>query len=286
MLMPANNIHQQSELRWPGNTPERVSGQRAFTLLEMLIVLVIIAILAGLALPHIRGNTESVAINAACRQLVADLSLARQRAISQRSTVAVVFISPDIFNINLGGWGPNELEEIKRLQGGVYTHYALYQYRKVGEQPGTRDSEGYITEWKSLPDKTFIDPNEFTKDRLNLNQSAGFRVHPGNVQPQFRFPFSSSPPLQIGPNGLPYIAFDHEGRCITVDRDETGVGTMAGDRYLNVARGAILFTRESDGRVLESNYEAQQVPPFNATNNIIYVNALTGRAKRQELQLQ
>jgi prepilin-type N-terminal cleavage/methylation domain-containing protein len=276
--MRANNIRPQ---------PSHTSRRAAFTLLEMLIVLVIIAILAGLALPHIRGNTESVAINAACRQLVADLSLARQRAISQRSTVAVVFISPDVFNINLGGgWAPNERDEIKRLQGGVYTHYALYQYRKVGEQPGTRDSEGYITEWKSLPDKTFIDPNEFTKDRLNLNQSAGFRVHPGNVQPQFRFPFSSSPPLQIGPNGLPYIAFDHEGRCITVDRDETGVGTMAGDRYLNVARGAILFTRESNGSVLESNFEAQQVPPFNATNNIIYVNALTGRAKRQELQLQ
>jgi prepilin-type N-terminal cleavage/methylation domain-containing protein len=280
MLMRANNIRLQ---------PGRMSRRGAFTLLEMLIVLVIIAILAGLALPHIRGNTESVAINAACRQLVADLSLARQRAISQRSTVAVVFISPDVFDPTLlssPGLTANEIAEIKRLQGGVYTHYALYQYRKVGEQPGTRDSEGYITEWKSLPDKTFIDPNEFTKDRLNLNQSAGFRVHPGNVQPQFRFPFSSSPPLQIGPNGLPYIAFDHEGRCITVDRDETGVGTMAGDRYLNVARGAILFTRESDGSVQQSNFEAQQVPPFNATNNIIYVNALTGRAKRQELQLQ
>jgi prepilin-type N-terminal cleavage/methylation domain-containing protein len=275
--MNTSRPHQKSEAR----------RARAFTLLEMLIVLVIIAILAGLALPHIRGNTESVAINAACRQLVADLSLARQRAISQRSTVAVVFISPDVFNINLGGpWTANELDEIKRLQGGVYTHYALYQYRKVGEQPGTRDSEGYITEWKSLPDKTFIDPDEFTKDRLNLNQFAGFRVHPGNVQPQFRFPFSSSPPLQVGPNGLPYIAFDHEGRCITVDRDETGAGSMAGDRFLNVARGAILFTREPDGSVVQSNFEAQQVPPFNATNNIIYVNALTGRAKRQELQLQ
>jgi prepilin-type N-terminal cleavage/methylation domain-containing protein len=268
--MNTSRLHQKPEAR----------RRRAFTLLEMLIVLVIIAIIAGLALPHMRGNTESVAINAACRQLVADLSLARQRAISQRSTVAVVFISPDVFDINLGGpWTANERDEIKRLQGGVYTHYALYQYRKVGEQPGTRDSEGYITEWKSLPDKTFIDPDEFGSDSF-------FKVSGNNLRPQFRFPFSTSARLNFPTKGFPYIAFDHEGRCITVDRDETGIGSMAGDRFLNVARGAILYTRELDGSIQMSNFEAQQVPPFNATNNVIYVNALTGRAKREELQLQ
>ena len=99
----------------------RVAPCRAFTLLEMLIVLVIIAIIAGLALPNIRGNAESVAINAACRQLVADFSYARQRAISQRSTVAVVFLSTDILGPDLlgGNLSLNEQAEIKRLQAGV-----------------------------------------------------------------------------------------------------------------------------------------------------------------------
>ena len=57
-----------------------------FTLLEMMVVLVIIALIVGLALPHIRGHSESVAVDAASRQLVEDLSYARQRAIAQRST--------------------------------------------------------------------------------------------------------------------------------------------------------------------------------------------------------
>ena len=258
------------------------SRPAAFTLLEMLIVLVLIAILAGLALPHIRGNTESAAINAACRQLVADLSYARQRAISQRSTVAVVFIPPEVFDIDLSGnFTANERAEIRRLQGGVYTHYALYQYRKVGEQPGTRESDGYITEWKSLPEKTFI-PREM------FETTPFFKISPNNQQPKFRFPFSSSTHLQLDrPYSFPYIAFDHEGRCIVVERDETGAGTVIpGDRLLNVARGAILFTRDQYGGVAEANYEVQEIPPFNATNNVIRVDVLTGRTRRVELQLQ
>ena len=257
--------------------------RRAFTLLEMLIVLVIIAIIAGLALPHIRGNTESVAINAACRQLVADLSYARQRAISERSTVAVVFVSPEILGTDLlsgGSLTAKERAEIKRLQGGVFTHYALYQYRRVGEQPGTRGTDGYITEWKSLPDKTFIDPDEFS-------QNTFFKYSQSNPQPKFRFPFSTSPAVDFGSSGFPYVAFDHEGRCITVDRDETGAGSMRGDRYLNVARGAVLVTRDNNGVINSiSDYEVTQVPPLNATNNVIHVNALTGRAQRLETKLQ
>jgi len=273
-------MNTRPEISSPGVS--RAVSRRAFTLLEMLVVLVIIAIIAGLALPHIRGNTESVAINAACRQLVADLSYARQRAISQRSTVAVVFISPDILGTDLlgGSLSPNEKAEVRRLQGGVFTHYALYQYRRVGEQPGTRGTDGYITEWKSLPDKTFIDTNEF-------NQNTFFQVSPSNLKPKFRFPFSSSPSVSFDFSGFPYIAFDHEGRCITVDRDETGAGSLSRDGFLNVARGAILVTRDGNGVVQTiSDYEVTEVPPRNATNNIIYVNALTGRAKRLEVGLQ
>ncbi len=256
----------------------------AFTLLEMLVVLVIIAIIAGLALPHIRGNSESVAINAACRQLVADFSYARQRAISQRSTVAVVFVSPEILGTDLlgGNLSANEKAEVRRLQGGVYTHYALYQYRRVGEQPGTRETDGYITEWKSLPDKTFIDPDEFN------GNSTFFKYSSSNSKPKFRFPFSSSPPLSFRFNGLPYVAFDHEGRCITVDRDETGAGSVVTIPYeLNVARGSIFVSRDANGVVNTiTDYDVTEVPPANATNNVIYINGLTGRAKRLETRLQ
>ncbi len=258
-----------------------------FTLIEMLLVLVIIAIVAALALPHMRGNTESAAINAACHQLVEDLSLARQKAIAQRSTVAVVFVSPEVFNINLGSslYTPKEKEAIRRLQGGVYTHYALFQFRKVGEQPGVY-SGNYITEWKALPDKTFIDTNAFNG---NLIPPTLFR---NGVA--FPFPFSDSPRFintaNPGVSALPYIAFDASGRCIRVDRKETGYGMVANDMEItgdiNVARGSILFTRQPDNSVLAADYEVQEIPPFNATNNTVHIDFLTGRAKRVELELR
>jgi prepilin-type N-terminal cleavage/methylation domain-containing protein len=256
---------------------------RAFTLIEMLMVLIIIVIIAALALPHIRGNQESVAINAACRQLVDDLSFARQRAMSIRGTVAVVFISRDVLEKTIFDWESptytaKEAEAIKRLQGGVYTHYALYQYRTVGEQPGSFDSAHYITEWKSLPEKTFLDPANFNGAPPNYN-GAFFQN-----SAKFPFPFSTSGRT----DKLPYLAFDWEGRCIYVARDETGAGQPnppPGD--IRVARGSILYSRDPmKGFVNDTTFDVQQIPPYNSTNNTIHIDFLTGRAKRIELQLQ
>ncbi len=254
----------------------RCPSTNAFTLIEMLVVLIIIVLLAALALPHMRGNQESVAINAACRQLVDDLSFARQRAISIRGTVAVVFLPSDLFDqskfdFTSQSFDNDEKAAIKRLQGGVYTHYALYQYRAVGEQPGSYDSARYITDWKQLPDKTFLAP-------INFGGGAFFQNGA-----KFPFPFSRS----VKTDQLPYLAFDYEGRCIYVERDETGAGRpnpAPGD--IQVARGSILYSRKPDGTVDTATFDVQQIPPYNATNNTIHIDFLTGRAQRIELQLQ
>ena len=49
----------------------------AFTLIEMLLVITIIGLLAGIGLPHLKGWGESNAMTTATRQLMDDLSLAR-----------------------------------------------------------------------------------------------------------------------------------------------------------------------------------------------------------------
>src|SRR5260370_11204134 len=55
----------------------------AFTLMELLVVMGIIALLAVVSLPALRGISKSNAMAAANRQLLDDVALARQYALSR-----------------------------------------------------------------------------------------------------------------------------------------------------------------------------------------------------------
>jgi prepilin-type N-terminal cleavage/methylation domain-containing protein len=269
MMRPRTNIQSWSSSLFRRTVTGSGALASAFTLIEMLVVLVIIGILAALALPHIRGNLESRAIDAASRQVLEDLSFARQKAISQRSTVAVVFIPKDVIGLNYNSpiFGNDERDAVKRLQSGAYTEYAIYAFRRVGEQPGQRSS-GYITEWKILPEKTFFASNQFDFGTLRRDK--------------FPFPFSSS----VNSADLPYIAFDSEGRSIEVKSPLTGGGIPGEDVDLEIARGAILFVRKADGAIDDTSFQMQEIPPFNATQNVVHVDALTGRAKWIKAELK
>jgi prepilin-type N-terminal cleavage/methylation domain-containing protein len=243
----------------PIPTRSNILRLRAFTLIEMLVVLIIIVLLTALALPHIRGSTESVAIKAATQQVVHDLAFARQKAISQRSIVAMVFLSGDALTMPYTGFDPEEQVEVKRLQGAAYTHYAIFSFRRVGEQPG-QPTAGYLTEWKALPDKTFFGTNQFDAGLMNLRK--------------FPYPYSRSPLREF-----PYIAFDHEGRCVWFDTSTSSLtAKQSPDIQLEIARGAVFFARDAAGAVDQTSLQIQEIPPGNSTTNV-FINGLTGRAE-------
>ena len=69
---------------------------RAFTLVELLVVIAIIGILAASSMPAIRSLMQSNTIASANRQILDDLAMARQSAISGRRTVYLVFVPPTL----------------------------------------------------------------------------------------------------------------------------------------------------------------------------------------------
>jgi prepilin-type N-terminal cleavage/methylation domain-containing protein len=69
------------------------SGVRrtAFTLLELMIVVVVLGLLMGLALPRFAAFRDAASVRAALADLGSCFSVARQSAITRRTAVAVVF---------------------------------------------------------------------------------------------------------------------------------------------------------------------------------------------------
>jgi len=68
---------------------DRSAGKRGFTLVELLIVLVIVAILSAVAIPSLASWYQHFRTNTVARQLMTDLLYARMTAVSQKAACVV-----------------------------------------------------------------------------------------------------------------------------------------------------------------------------------------------------
>lgn len=68
-----------------------IKSQKSFTLIEILIVIGIIIILAGISIPMFRNYQPTLQLNGAVRNLISDLRYAQQLAVTEQDEYCVRF---------------------------------------------------------------------------------------------------------------------------------------------------------------------------------------------------
>jgi prepilin-type N-terminal cleavage/methylation domain-containing protein len=271
------------------------ANNSAFTLIELLVVIAIIGILAALAAPTLTNFRAGDALAASTRQLLDDVARARQFAISQRTTVYMVFCPADFWNQT--GYGAfyasltaAEQKKIAKLYDKQLTGYTFVSLKSIGDQPG-QQSPRYLSRWKVMPEGAIIAPWKFVLPRANYQRITDPPTGALPTDPYYdvygfsvtnNIPFPSEDSYLPGKTyiWLPYIAFNHLGM---VERPSTDRGS----EFIPIARGSVSFAR-SNGVPIQSAATATESPANNSINafSLIEIDALTGRAKlvKQEVK--
>ena len=274
---------------------------RAFTLIELLMVIVIVGVIAAMAVPAIIHWRKPDVTEAANRQLLDDFARARQLAVSHRSTVYMVFIPENFWgNLNSVPWSrlPGAVQTsaiMTQMYGAQWTGYMLVELRGVGDQPGQAAARD-LQQVKTLPDGSFISPIKFTAPAYPGTPTvirSSFPVY--GFLTTNNIPFPSADVLadpayttlfkSEGGLTLPYIAFNSQGQLTSGDGS-----VLPYDEYIPLAYGTVLPSRDPKTReYVQGIPDVTEVPAGGSTGssyNLIHIDRITGRARveRQEAQ--
>jgi prepilin-type N-terminal cleavage/methylation domain-containing protein len=272
----------------------------AFTLVEMLVVIAILGLLAGLAVPALKNLGKADITVSAARQLLDDIGRARQLAMSQRTTVYMVFVPTNFWErlVFAQTNTPDEWTATVNLCDDQLTGYTFIGRGTVGDQPG-RHNWHYLAPWQNLPAGTFIAPQKFGNPYaepvpavpvppvINLlnNPNSPFKVY-GFMTNAVPFPLETNSPLVM----MPCIIFNSLGQLLGPDGKTIFNRPGNGHEYIPLAQGSVAPAMDANTKAYQlSAPSVTENPPGNSTNisaNIIDIDPLTGRAVLQYYKIQ
>ncbi|MDZ8117871.1 prepilin-type N-terminal cleavage/methylation domain-containing protein [Pontiella agarivorans] len=122
-------------------------SKSAFTLAELLVVIMIIGIMSAITLPMLSGITGQSRLEAATNALHSAAKLARQHAVTHKEPAYLIF-HDDITDPEL-----------------AYRSYAVFAI-DISSPPVTQDDGYFVKDWERLPEGILIDPDANPSENL------------------------------------------------------------------------------------------------------------------------
>ncbi len=240
--------------------------RRAFTLVEMVVVLAIAIALMSVMLPALKGLRGDKYSLSATTQLIADFNNARLAAINGGSPVYVVFMPKFLPNTDAMSDAEKTYFQKNKLAnqqlGGQLISYAFFAEYALGDNLG-QPSRRWVSDWKYLPEGTYL-PSEMLRKLKQANVNT--------PEPLLLVPHLSNDAKVNFNWHLPYIGFDSRGRLLGVKpATPDSVGAV-----IRVVEGGILPPeKRADGTYLMGPSD-EPVREAKVQNSIL-INYLTGR---------